>query len=456
MLSRADLHDYQRRAIQFVKDNKRCFLMLEMGLGKTTSTLTAVSDLLDSFAVRKVLVIAPLRVANSVWKQEAESWEHLQHLRVEVCTGSEKQRLMALHNDADIYVINRENVQWLVERFGKRWPFDCVVVDESSSFKNSQSKRFRALRKVLPDTSHMVLLTGTPSPNGLHDLWAQCYLIDFGQALGRTLTAFRQRFFDQDHFGHKYLLREGCEERIQQLIAPFSISMQAADYLEVPERIVLREGVTLSKQEMCAYREFEDSLFMQVGDAEIEALNAAALASKLLQFAAGAMYTDEHRNWAKVHDHKIEALKDLIEQNEGESILIAYNFQSDLERILAAVPHAVVLDKNQDTIDRWNKGLIPVLLAHPASAGHGLNLQRGGSLAVWFSLNWSLELYQQFNARLHRQGQTKPVRIVHILAQGTIDDRVMMVLNSKDASQNGLMNALRATKENSNNTHNPA
>lgn len=444
MLSRDDLHDYQRRAIQFVKDKRRCFLMLEMGLGKTTSTLTAVSDLLDSFAVGKVLVIAPLRVANSVWKQEAANWEHLRHLRVNICTGPEKQRLMALHNDADIYVINRENVQWLADRYGKKWPFDCVVIDESSSFKNSQSKRFRALRKMLPETNYMILLTGTPSPNGLQDLWAQCYLIDFGQSLGRTLTGFRQRFFDQDYFGHSYTIRAGCADKIHELIAPFSISMKAEDYLDMPERVMLVEKVELSKSELAAYKDFEDRMFMEVGDDEIEAMSAAVLAGKLMQFSSGAMYTDENHNWAKIHDRKIDALKELVEQNEGENILIAYNFKSDLERIRAALPQAEVLGKDQDVIDRWNKGLIPVLLAQPASAGHGLNLQKGGSLCVWFSLNWSLELYQQFNARLHRQGQTKPVRIVHMITQGTIDERVVSVLADKDASQQGLMGALKA------------
>lgn len=446
MLSRNDLHPYQERAIQFIKDRKRCFLMLEMGLGKTVSTLTAVSDLMDSFAVSKVLIIAPLRVANSVWRQEAGNWEHLSHLRVQVCTGTEKQRLSALHNDADVYVINRENVPWLVENFGKNWPFDCVVVDESSSFKNSSSKRFRALRKILPETVYMVLLTGTPSPNGLHDIWAQAYLVDFGQALGRTLTAFRQRFFEQDYFGHTYTIRPGCSEKIHGLIEPFSISMRANDYLDMPEKIILTEVARLSEKEKAAYDDFEKRMFMEIGGHEIEPMSAAVLAGKLLQFSSGAMYTDAAGSWEKVHDRKIDLLKELVEENDGENILIAYNFKSDLERILEAIPQAVVLDENSETVSNWNKGHIPVLLAHPASAGHGLNLQRGGSMAVWFSLNWSLELYQQFNARLHRQGQDKPVRIVHLIAPGTIDERVMSVLESKDASQSALMGALSATR----------
>jgi SNF2 family DNA or RNA helicase len=444
MFSRSDLHEYQTRAVSFIQDRKRCALWLDMGLGKTATTLTAVSDLLDGFKVAKVLVIAPLRVANSVWRQEAANWRHLRHLKVNVCTGSEKARLAALHRDADVYVINRENVPWLVAQYGKRWPFDCVVIDEASSFKSPSSKRFKALRKTLPDTEYMILLTGTPSPNGLLDLWAQIYLLDFGETLGRTMSAYKQRFFEQDFTGYKFSPREGAPERIQDLLRPNVLSMSAADYLDLPDRIDLIEQVELPAKALAEYRQFETTLLAELPDGEeVEAVNAAVLANKLLQFANGAVYIDECGNWSLVHDAKLDALADLVEQNEGENILLAYNFKSDLERLQRRFPDARVLDKNPETVREWNSGEIKMLLAHPASAGHGLNLQRGGSLIVWFGLNWSLELYQQFNARLHRQGQSKPVRVVHLIAGDCIDERVMRVLTSKDAQQGALLKALK-------------
>jgi len=443
-LNREHLHDYQNRAIDFIKDKERCGLFLGMGLGKTTSTLTAISDLQDSFSVQKVLVIAPLRVANSTWAQEAEKWEHLKHLKVSVCTGPEKARRSALHREADVYVINRENVTWLVDLYKKKWPFDCVIVDESSSFKNPSAKRFRALKKVLPYTNYMVLLTGTPSPNSLMDLWPQMYLIDFGESLGRTITGYRQRFFEQDFTGYRYTIREGCADKIHNLISDRVISMSAEDYLDLPDRIDLETKVELLGV-MKRYRELEKTLLteLETGE-EVEAVSAAALANKMLQFANGAAYHDEHKNWAEIHKEKLDALADIVEDNPDENILVAYNYKFDLERLQKRFPQAVVLDNDHETIERWNRGEIKMLLAHPASAGHGLNLQRGGAMCVWFGLNWSLELYQQFNARLHRQGQTKPVRIIHIVATGTIDERVLMVLKDKDATQASLLNALKA------------
>ena len=444
MLSRADLHDYQNRTVEFIKSKKRCGAFLQMGMGKSVSTLTAVTDLIDELSVRKVLVIAPLRVANSVWAQEVAKWKHLEHLRVSVCTGAEKTRRAALHRDADIYVINRENVVWLVELFGKKWPFDMVVVDESSSVKNPSSKRFRALKKVLPFTSHMVILTGTPSPNGLIDLWSQMYLVDFGESLGRTVTGYRQRFFDQDYMGRKWILRDGSADKIHALISDRVISMDAADYLILPERIDLNEKITLPPDAIRRYKEFEKTLLAQLETGEeVEAMTAATLANKLLQFASGSMYVDEHKNYAEIHSAKLDTLAEIVDENEGENLLVAYNYRFDLERLLKRFPQAVVLDKEQSTIDRWNRGEIKILLAHPASAGHGLNIQAGGAIIVWFSLNWSLELYQQFNARLHRQGQEKPVRIIHMLAEGTIDERVMAALGCKDATQSSLLNALK-------------
>lgn len=447
MLNRSDLHSYQLAAVDFILKKKRCQLWLQMGMGKSVSTLTAITDLIDSFSVSRVLVIAPLRVANSVWKQEGENWRHLKNLRIVVCTGSEKQRLQRLQSDADVYIINRENVTWLCDLYQKRWPFDCVVIDEASSFKSASAQRFKSLKRVLPHTSHMVLLTGTPSPNGLMDLWAQCYLVDFGAALGKTMTAYKQRFFESDFMGYKFTPREGSDDKIKSLLAPYTLSMRVEDYLDMPDYLPSIMGVDIGAKALKQYGEFEDNLFAEFEGHEIEAQSAAVLANKLLQFANGAMYVDEHKNYVEIHNEKLEALAELAEDNPTENLLIAYNYQTDLERLQKRFPFATVLDKNPDTIKLWNAGKIKMLLAHPASAGHGLNLQHGGSVIVWFGLNWSLEYYQQFNCRLYRQGQTKPVRIIHIVANSTVDERVVSVLNDKAVTQNDLMNALKCKKE---------
>lgn len=444
MLSRTNLHDYQSRAVDFIIDRKRCGLFLEMGLGKTASTLTAIRDLISAAMVRKALVIAPLRVANSVWKQEAQKWSHLKNLRISVCTGNSKQRLAALQFDADIYVINRENVDWLVETVRRPWPFDMVVVDESSSFKNPGAQRFKAMRRILPDTEYMVLLTGTPSPNGLLDVWAQMYLIDFGQALGRTMTSYKQRFFESDYMGYKWTPRDGSASKIHDLMSPHVIHMSAEDYLDLPDRIDLIEHVQLRPGILEAYKKFEKSLLAELPSGEVvEALTAAVLANKLLQYANGCMYTSEDKSWSEIHSDKLDRLEEIIEDNPNENLLVAYNYQFDLQRLQARFPQARVLDKQQETIDAWNRGEIKLLLAHPASAGHGLNIQLGGNFIVWFGLNWSLELYQQFNARLHRQGQMNTVRVLHIVASGTIDERVLSVLSMKNATQNALLLALK-------------
>lgn len=444
MLSRDNLHSYQRKAVDFILSEERCMLALEMGLGKSVSTLTAICDMLDGFTASKVLVIAPLRVANSVWAQETRLWTHLNHLRVSVCTGSEKARRAALSVDADVYVINRENVMWLAQNYGKNWSFDTVVIDESSSFKNSSSKRFKALRKMLPQIERMVLLTGTPSPNGLLDLWAQMYLIDYGERLGRTLTGYKQRFFEPDFMGYKFSLRSGADEKIHRLVSDKVIHMSADDYLDLPDRIDIVQRVTMPGAALSDYKDFERTMLAELDDGEtVEATTAAVLANKLLQWSNGAMYTDQNGNWSETHVAKLDALSDIIEDNPGENILVAYNYQSDLARLLKRFPQAKQLDKKQETIDAWNRGETPLLLAHPASAGHGLNLQKGGALCVWFGLNWSLEYYQQFNARLHRQGQDRPVRIAHIVCEDTIDERVLNVLRDKDAVQNNLLSALK-------------
>jgi SNF2 family DNA or RNA helicase len=344
-----------------------------------------------------------------------------------------------------VYLINRENVVWLTEFYKKKWPFDMVVIDESSSFKSPSSKRFKALKRILPYTDYMVLLTGTPSPNSLLDLWSQMYLVDFGESLGRTVTGYRQRFFEQDFSGFNWKIRNGSDDKIHSLIAHKVISMSAEDYLELPDRIDLKSEVELPSGAALKYKALEKTLLADLDSGEnIEAISAASLANKLMQFSNGAVYYDDKRNWAEVHSAKLDALSEIVEDNPNENMLVAYNYKFDLERLKARFPQAVVLDKEQSTIDAWNRGEIPMLLAHPASAGHGLNLQGGGSLCVWFGLNWSLELYQQFNARLHRQGQKNAVRIIHIVSKDTIDERVLRVLGDKDATQASLLNALKA------------
>ncbi len=443
-MTRNNLHHYQDKAVDFILSKKKVALLLDMGLGKTVSSLTAIVDLVDSLSVNKVLIIAPLRVANTTWHKEALNWQHTKDLKVNICTGSEKNRRAQLHRSADVYVINRENVEWLVNLYGKKWPFDCVIVDESSSFKSPASRRFKSLRKTISLTEYCALLTGTPSPNGLLDLWSQYYLLDSGERLGRTMTAYKQRFFESDYMGYKFTPRKNASNNIYELVNDITLSMQAEDYIELPERLDSSVFVDLPSKQMKAYKELEKEFILELEcESEIEAANAAALANKLLQFSNGAIYTDDTGNWSEIHKAKLDALADIVEDNSGENILVAYNYKTDLERLKKNFPDAVVMDKAGEAVAKWNNGEIKMLLAHPASAGHGLNLQRGGSLIVWFGLTWSLECYQQFNARLHRQGQTKPCRIVHIVANDCIDERVLKVLSDKDAIQDGLLKALK-------------
>lgn len=443
MPSRSDLHPYQERAISWIVEKERVGLALEMGLGKSVSTLTAISDLQACRLVKKVLIIAPLRVAQSVWSQECKKWSHLRHLTTSLCLGSERKRLEGLYRTADIYVINRENVPWLVLHYREAWPFDCVVVDESSSFKSPSAQRFKALRNVTKYTNFMVLLTGTPTPKSLLDIWSQQFLIDRGAALGKTFTGFKDRFFETNPYTYSVSPRNGAKDAIHRLLSDRWLSMKAEDYLELPQRIDLYEKVQLPANVLGKYQEFESNLLVSLSDETLEASTAAVLAGKLFQWCNGAIYVDDSKNWTELHTAKLEVLAEIIEAND-EPILVAYNFRHDLERLIARFPQAVKLDGNTETIERWNAGEIQLLLAHPQSAGHGLNLQEGGALAVWFSLSWSLELYQQFNARLHRQGQARPVRIVHLVAEGCLDERIVRTLGEKDATQSALLKALKA------------
>lgn len=429
--------------IDFIYNTPKCAVWAGLGLGKTITTITAITDLIDSISINTVLIIAPLRVANSVWHIEAKRWEHTKHLKFSIVTGNDKERRTALHKTADVYVINRENVQWLVELYAKKWPFDMIVIDESSSFKSASSQRFKALKKVLPQTSRIVELTGTPSPNGLIDIWSQIYLLDDGQRLGKSMTAYKQRFFESDYMGYKFKPVKSADKIIHKLIDDIVISLNVDDYLEMPERIDTVIKVQLPQNRLDEYKQLEREFLIQINDNDIVAYNAATLAGKLLQYCNGAMYTDELKNWTEIHSAKLDAIDDIIAENSDENLLIAYNFKTDLERLKKRYPDAVVLDNNPDIIKQWNDGNIKMLLAHPASAGHGLNLQHGGSIIVWFGLNWSLELYQQFNGRLYRQGQTKPVRIVHIVADGCIDNRVMQAIENKAQTQDELLDAMK-------------
>lgn len=443
-------HEYQNHAIEHVVENEACGLFLDMGLGKSVATLTAIDRLMyDTMEVSRVLVIAPKRVAENTWTGEVGKWDHLKHLRVSVVLGDERHRREALRSQADIYVINRENVAWLVAYYQAGWPFDMVVIDELSSFKSAQSVRFKALKRVRPLISRVVGLTGTPAPNGLIDLWPQLYLLDRGERLGKTITGFRQRYFTPGRGNgtvvFDYKPRQDTESLIYDRIGDICISMKAEDYLELPARIDRTVEVVLPPEVMAQYQEFERKQILALEETQdISAVNAAALSGKLLQFANGAVY-DADKAYHEVHDAKLEALQEIVEAACGRPVLVFYSFKHDLERIRAKFERLEprVINTPKD-IEEWNQGRIRLLLAHPASAGHGLNLQAGGNIVVWFGLNWSLELYQQANARLHRQGQTKPVIIHHLVASGTIDGDVVKALSEKADTQDALMEAVRA------------
>lgn len=412
--------------------------------------MTALDQLLWLGEVNKVLVIAPLRVAEDTWSTEVEKWDHLSHLKISKILGKEKDRIMAISRQADIYVINRENVEWLVALLFNKWPFDMVVIDELSSFKSSKSKRFRALKKVRPYFKRIVGLTGTPAPNSLIDLWPQLYLLDGGQRLGKTITGFKEQYFKPDkmngHIVYSYKLREGAEEAIHNKISDLCISMMAKDYLDIPERIDNIININLPTKAKDMYKALEKDLVVALEEKDIVASNAAVLANKLLQITNGAIYAED-KSVIEVHDEKIKALLDIIESANGKPVLVFYNFKHDCARILAQLAKSklksVVLDGSDD-IKKWNAGKIPILLTHPASAGHGLNLQYGGNIIVWFGLTWSLELYQQANARLHRQGQTETVIIHHLIAKGTVDEDVMKALANKEVNQSILLEAVKA------------
>lgn len=439
-------HDYQKYATRYILEHPVSAVFLDCGLGKSVITLSAIFDLcLDSFEVRKVLVIAPLRVAMQTWPGEIRKWDHLKGLTYSVAVGSEKERLQAFRKKADVYVTNRESVEWLVERSGVPFDFDMVVVDELSSFKSHQAKRFKALMKVRPGVRRIVGLTGTPSSNGLADLWAEFRLLDMGERLGRYITRFRQRWFVPDKRNgavvFSYRPVEGAEDDIYGRISDITISMRSSDYLELPECVMNEVVVDMDEKEKKVYETFRKEMVAEIGDNEIDAVNAASLSGKLLQMANGAIYGRDG-GYIAIHDRKLDALEDLIEGMNGRPVLVAYWFRHDAERIRERFRVREI--RTGKDIDDWNRGDIPVAIIHPASAGHGLNLQEGGSTLIWFGLTWSLELYQQTNARLHRQGQRNTVIIHHIICRGTVDERVMEALRRKEGMQDALMEAVKA------------
>lgn len=447
-------HSYQRYCIDRVLTTPALGLLLDMGLGKTVITLTAVMDLkYNRFAINKVLVIAPKKVAESTWAKEKDKWDHLQLLRISTVLGSQAKRIKALNTPADIYVINRENITWLVEYYRNSWPFDMVIVDEFSSFKNHQAKRFKSLKWVRPHIKRIVGLTGTPAPNGLLDLWAQVYLLDGGERLGKTITGFRERYFEPDQRNRDrvftYAPKDGADDKIQQLIGDICVSMKAEDYLELPDITYNTIPVNLDSKAQKSYDKLEEEMLLQVDGATIDAGSAAVLTNKLLQLCNGAVY-DEERNIVNIHDSKIEAFMELIEGLNGKPALVFYNFQHDRERLIKVLSKTSLrirdLKTPQDETD-WNNRQIDILLAHPASAAYGLNLQQGGNHVIWFGLNWSLELYQQANKRLHRQGQTEKVIIHHLAVVGGVDEDVAAALENKTNTQDQLMVALKARIE---------
>lgn len=438
-------HDYQEYAKEKIIEQKACGLFLEPGLGKTVITLSAIWDLMfDYFDISKVLVIAPLRVAENTWTEELEKWDHLTYLRISKVLGTEAQRLEALNTPADIYVINRENVAWLAE-LGE-WDFDMLVIDELSSFKNASSKRFKALRRKRPGIDRVVGLTGTPSTNGLMDLWSEIYLLDQGKRLGKTLSTYRADFFVPDRMNgwivYSYRPKQNAEEWIYSRLSDLCVSMKSQDFLQMPERLERDVTVKLPPVAKGKYKELEREMVAKLEGKTVDAINAAVLTNKLLQMASGAVY-DENKDVAELHSAKLDALEDLIEAANGKPVLIYYNYRHDKERIQKRFKEAQEI-KTPEDFQAWNRGEIPVAIAHPASMGHGLNLQHGGSTVIWFSLPWSLELYQQANARLWRQGQKDTVVIFRLLSEGTIDRDVVRALAKKDLTQENLMRAVKA------------
>lgn len=444
-------YDYQRTAVQWILDNPRCGLFLDMGLGKTVSTLTAVQQLIDDGDVERVLVVAPKKVAETTWSTEAQKWDHLQGLKVVKVLGTEKQRCLALAEKADVYVTGRDNFVWLVGKYGGRLPFDALVIDELTSFKSAKSQRFKAMRIAGPTVDRVIGLTGTPAPNGLIDLWAQMYCIDCGQRLGKSIGRYREAYFETHRWNNIVVrcdVRSGCSDIIRDKIADICLSMQAKDYLQLPDLITHTVPVELSPKTRNQYNEFEREKVLEFQSehgsepANILANSAAGLMNKLSQFANGAVYDDE-KNVHEIHDEKLERLAEIVEAANGNNVLVFYQYKHDIPRITAKLKgYTVRTYEGEKDLNDWNAGKIDVLLAHPASTAYGLNMQQGGHYIVWFGTGWNLEHYQQANARLHRQGQPYPVQVYKLICSGTVDERANAALDSKKGVQQGLLDSL--------------
>lgn len=440
-------HEYQQFCIDFLLSHPAAGLFLKPGMGKTSIALTAADRLLyDRFEVSKVLVIAPLRVAEDTWSRESEKWDHLRHLRISKVLGTARQRLAALARSADVYCINRENVEWLVKYYGMNWPFDLVIVDELSNFRNPSARRFKALRKVRPLVKHLWGLTGTPRPRSLLDLWAQVYLLDRGERLGKTYTEYRNRYFtpgrQNGYVIYEWRPRSGAEEQVYSLISDICISLETQGNVQMPELLETVRPVPLSPAARALYESMERDAILELGEEVIDAGSAAAVNGKLLQIAGGAVY-DEGHAVHELHADKLDALEDILEEANGEPVLVAYRYQHERDRIMARFPQAVQL-KGSDTIAAWNRGEIPLLLGHPAGVGHGLNLQDGGHIVVWYGPTYDLELDEQFNDRLYRQGQRFTTSIIYLVAEGTVEQDAMAALRAKADGQNAMMAAIRA------------
>lgn len=444
-------HDYQAHTINFIRTHPQAAVFLGMGMGKTIITLTALQQMmLNDFTTIRALIIAPLRVARDTWTNEVEKWDHLKDLRLSVMVGTAAQRTEALYTDADIYVINRENLPWLDKQLGKHWPFDTVIIDELSSFKSHKAARFKALMRHRPQITRIVGLTGTPAPNSLEDLWAPFKLLDGGQRLGRTITGFRDRYFTpgkrNGHIVYQWNLKPGADQDIYNAIADITVSMRTTDHLQLPPVTESQHHVQLTTKQRTTYNNLKRDMLTELDGETIIAGSAGVLSGKLMQLASGAIYADDGTATHVLHDAKLDALDDIIEAAAGNTVLVAYWFKHERARLLERYPHARPLDSARDMTD-WCAGRIQLGLIHPASAGHGLNLQTGGHILVWLTTPWSLELVEQTNARLNRQGQTEPVSIIHITADGTVDQAVARALERKDTTQSALIDAVKAELE---------
>lgn len=441
MRNREDLRHYQDAAYQFALEHPRCALFLDMGLGKTVTSLTLAADLLADFEIAKVLIVGPKRVVRKTWPDEVKEWSHLHHLSYTVIDGPEKKREHLARENTSLHLISRDNIRWLLDYWWKDLPYDYIIIDESSSFRNPNAKRWMAARLISSRARRVTLLTGTPAPNGLHQLWGQITLLDGGQRLGTTYSAFLSRWFDENPYERTIIPKAHAEAAIHERIKDICFTLRSEDYLELPPITYNDIKLALEDDQAAQYKKLETEAILEIAGDEITAFNAGALAGKLLQYANGAVYVED-KNFHVFHDAKIEALQEIVDQAQGEPVLVAYNYKSDLARLKEAFPHGVEIDSD-DSIDAWNSGKVEIAFAHPASVGVGLNLQKGGAIMVWFGLTWDLELYLQFIKRVWRSGQEKPVVVHHLIAEGTIDQVVVKALRSKDATQNRLLNAMK-------------